>query len=660
MAGIGKQTPAWLRFQGNRFVAVGLILAILYLGRQVLIPLALAIMLSLLLAPLVRSLRRLGAGHTLSVLIAVVSLTASCAAAGIVFGTQMVRIAEGLPRYEANVQRKLKALDDVSLGRLRLLTSEARHLVDIDYATLAQHPASAGATAFASTWPPRGLSADNGEVTTQPLQLIKTLARSAWPPLQAAGIVLLVLTFVLLEHESLRDRLIRIAGVTDIRATTLALNDAGERLSRFFVSQFAVNLIFGLTIWIVLSLLRVPDAMLCGSLAGLLRFVPYVGVAFSALFAGALAFAVDTGWSMAVSTLGAFVVLDLIMGQLIEPRIYGHATGLAPLSIVVAAIFWSSLWGPVGLILATPLTLCLLVAGRHVKALGFLELLLGDVQPLTLAQKFYQRALSGDPHEIVSDARPFLKRESLVRYWDRVLLPALHLARLDADSGATTERQQLNLHAVVIKVIAALLSGSLELPRARQRSSVLAASSAASWLREQRERLSGRWQGSLDAPPGSVVICSGLGTGADDLAAELLVRLLRGQSADARHFSPADIHAGLPQGADPKGISLVYLVSAFPGRERENAAAIAEKVRELLPHAAVIRVFCPGASHDHDSASHIPDNQVTASSLCQAVEVWRLSRECARAETPLQSRPVNAARSVGAITDGGRLLNHVG
>ena len=135
------------------------------------------------------------------------------------------------------------------------------------------------------------------------------------------------------------------------------------------------------------------------------------------------------------------------MGQLVEPHLYGHATGLSPLSVVVAAIFWSSLWGPVGLILSIPLTLCLVVAGRHIKALGILELLLSDAQALTLPQKFYQRALSADPHEILTDARAFLKRNSLAAYCDRVLIPALHLARLDADTGATSEDQQLRIRS---------------------------------------------------------------------------------------------------------------------------------------------------------------------------------------------------------------------
>jgi predicted PurR-regulated permease PerM len=448
----------------------------------VLIPLALAIMLSLLVAQPVRALRRLRVGRTSSVLVAVVALAVSCMGVAAALGTQVLHIAESLPQYESNVQRKLKTLDELTFGRLRRLTNEASRLTEIrDPAGAISAPARdaerslpAGAPAVAVLEPP--------EYGSHPLQLMGKLLTTVWGPVQFAGIVLLVLIFVLLEHESLRDRFIRIAGATDICSATLALNDAGERLSRYFVSQFVVNLGFGLVIWTSLSMLRLPQALLCGILAGVMRFVPYVGVGIAALFAAVLALAVDPGWSLAVSTLGVFIVLDIIVGQLVEPHLYGHATGLSPLSVVVGAIFWSWLWGPAGLILSTPLTLCLLVAGRHMKELGALEVLLGNAQPLTLLQRFYQRALSGDPHEIIANARAFLKNNSLAAYCDRVMIPALHLARLDTETGATTADQQLKIRRVIVDVAAALSGNSLKSLQRRHRGAVLEEVNAGRWL----------------------------------------------------------------------------------------------------------------------------------------------------------------------------------
>jgi len=461
------------------------------------------------------------------------------------------------------------------------------------------------------------------------------LLTTVWGPVQFTGIVLLVLMFVLLEHESLRDRFIRIAGATDIRAATLALNDAADRLSRYFASQFLVNLAFGLAIWMSLSLLRLPQALLCGILAGVLRFVPYVGVGMAALFAAVLAFAVDPGWSLAVSTVGVLILLDLVVGQLVEPHLYGHATGLSPLSVVVSAIFWSWLWGPIGLILSIPLTLCLLVAGRHMKGLGVLELLLSNAQTLTLPQRFYQRALSSDPHEIIATARAFLKNDSLAAYCDRVMIPALHLARLDAEAGATTGDQQLKIRRVMVDVAAALSGNSRKLLQRRHRGAVLEEVNPGRWLRQQREQLTGKWQGPLGAPRGSIVICMALGSPADELATELLVRLLRSERIDARHFSPAEIDAGLPAGADPDGVAIVFLVSAFPSPERERADLISQQLRELLPQANLIRVFCPGMgalSKSSENGSAEP----AAGSLGEAVQIsasWQKARSYQRLES---------------------------
>ena len=630
--------PTWLRDRSSGILAAGMVLGLLYLGRSVLIPLTLAVMLSLLVAPLVRVLRRIGVGQISSVLVAVLALAVSFAAVAAALGMQILRVAESLPQYEANVQRKLSALDQITVGRLGTLTSEASRLIEI--------PNALGAVAVPASDRERsgpvlqtGLEALGPPgISPHPLRLIRKLLASAWAPLQATGIVLLVLVFVLLEHESLRDRFIRIAGATDIRSATLALNDAGERLSRFFVSQFMVNMGFGVCIWVSLSLLRLPQAMLLGALAGVMRFAPYVGVWIAALFSTALAFAVDPGWSLALATLGIFVLLDIIAGQLLEPHLYGHATGLSPLAIVVTAIFWSSLWGPVGLVLSTPLTLCLVVAGRHVKALGALELLLSDAQALTLPQRFYQRALSGDPHEIVANARSFLKRRSLAAYCDRVLIPALHLARLDTDRGATSEEQHVRIRRVIFDVGSALTTGGHKAPRGRPRGSVLEDVSAGRLLRQQRERDSGRWQGPLGVPPGTVVICLGLGSSADDLATELLVRLLRARTIDARHFSPADAEAGLPPGAASDGTSIVYLVSAFPSPERERADSIGKQVRKLFPRAHVVSVFCPGVAVPPEPGESTGNADLTASSLVQAIEICTGLRE-AHGSEPAASLP---------------------
>jgi predicted PurR-regulated permease PerM len=623
-----KEAPGWLRDHSSRIMTAGFVLTLLCLGRSVLIPLALAIMLSLLVVPLVRALRRLRIGRISSVFVAVVALAVLCMGVAAVLGTQIARIAERLPQYESNVQRKLKILEEITIDPLRRLTDETSRLLEgrESAEALVVHAGDAERSLPAAA--PGVAVLDLPEFGFHPLQLMGKLLTTVWRPVQFAGIVLLVLIFVLLEHESLRDRFIRIAGATDIRSATLALNDAGERLSRYFVSQFLVNLGFGLTIWMSLSVLQLPQALLCGILAGVMRFVPYVGVAIAALFAAVLALAVDPGWSLAVSTLGIFILLDIVVGQLVEPHLYGHATGLSPLSVVVGAIFWSWLWGPAGLILSTPITLCLLVAGRHMKGFGVLELLLGDAHPLTLPQRFYQRALSADPHEIIANARAFLKNNSLAAYCDRVMIPALHLAGLDAEAGATPAEQQLKLRRVIVDVAAALSGKSLKFPQRRHPGAVLEELNAGLCLRQQREQLTGKWQGPIGVPRGSIVICMALGSAADDLASELLVRLLRSERIDARHFSTAEIDAGLPPGADPDGVAIVFLVSAFRSPERERADSISQQLHELLPQANLIRVFCSGAAALSES-SESGNAEPMAGSLGEALQIsvsWQKAR----------------------------------
>jgi predicted PurR-regulated permease PerM len=613
-----------LRDRSIGIIAFATVLALLYVGRDVLIPLTIALMLGLLIAPLVRKLRRVGLAQTPAVLVAVLASALVLTVTAGVLATQVLRMAASLPQYERTIQQKLSNLDELTVGRVNALTSEASQLIQSHPATVGSPNTSAGGLPSSVTPIPVELH----QPRTDPLQIIARVLASVWAPIESTGIVLVVLVFVLFEHEALRDRFIRIAGGTNIRLTTLALNDAGERLSRFFVSQVAVNLGVGAAIGLGLAILGLPQAALWGALATLLRFVPYVGIWLAALLATVLAVAVVPGWSLAISTLGLFVIVELIAGQAVEPNLYGHTTGLSPLSVVVAAIFWSSLWGPIGLVLSTPLTLCLLVLGRHIRALSFLDLLLGNAQGLTLPQKFYERALSGDADEILVGARTFLKRNSFAAYCDLVLMPALHLAFLDREAGAISRDQQLKLRDLVVAIVSTL-SGE---PR-RLRSSVLDDhQNAGLILRQHREQLIGRWQGPLAVPPGSILLCLGLGSIADTIGAELLVRALREQGLDARHVSLDDLSPGSrPPDAAPGAVAIAYLVSAFPSAEREHFEQTAERVRQQLPGVRIVSVFLPGVAMSAELSAPVVNADHAVSSFVEAVQA---SLERQRSETP--------------------------
>jgi hypothetical protein len=242
---------------------------------------------------------------------------------------------------------------------------------------------------------------------------------------------------------------------------------------------------------------------------------------------------------------------------------------------------------------------------------------------LTMPQRFYQRALSADSAEIIASAREFLKRNSFANYCDLVLLPALHLARLDLLSGAISQEQQARVRAAMVAVIAAIGGDSPKLSRRRLRSSVLEQSTAGRLLRQQREQVSGRWQGPLQVPAGSVIVCVGLGSMSDDLATELLVRILRDQKIDARHMSLEDLEAAAPPNA-AEAVSIVYVVSAFPSEERSRGDAAAEKLRQRFSNACIVAVFLPGMllqEGDEDTDSTMRSADKSAGSLGHAVQI---------------------------------------
>ncbi|MHA6205978.1 AI-2E family transporter [Dyella soli] len=572
-------------------IATGVVLALLYFGKDVLVPVILALILALLMAPFVRLLQKLRLGHSYAVFIAVLLLAMVVAGLMTVIGSQIVHFAQSLPQYEKTVHAKLQLLHDLTIARLEAMQGEAGDVING-----LGGKSHAGNAPVAPAAPPYGNGIDVS-VLASPWNAIKGALSSLWNPLATTGIVLVVLVFVLLEYESLRDRFIRAIGGTDLRATTSAINDAAERLSRFFVSQFAVNFGVGLAIWLGLAAIGLPNALLWGALTAVLRFVPYVGVWLAALLAASLAAAVTPGWSLLFMTLGLFVVVEMLVSQLLEPQLYGHATGLSPLAVVVAAIFWSWLWGPMGLVLSTPLTLCLVVMGRHVRAFTLLGILLGDTPALTLPQRFYQRALSGDADEIITAARAFLRQGSLARYCDVVLLPGLQLAQLDLVQKAIGPEQLLKARTAVVRVIESLGKTAPAQSRWRRRSSVLD-DDVAHYLRQQREDIAGRWQGPLAVASGSVVLCMASGGYLDDIATEILVRILRDLRVDARHVSLKDIEAfegeSHPE-ATPDAIAMIHVVNASGADGVASSDALAAEVskRERYAHAMVVAVYLP-------------------------------------------------------------------
>ncbi len=445
-----------------------LIVATLYFGKEVLIPVVLALLLAFFIAPLVDLLRRIRLGQVPSVLLAVVLALGLVLAIGGVIGTQVAELSTNIPKYVGTVETKIASIREYTVGRLS-------HLADtIGVRHAAPAPATPGASVSAPPGQPKGSSAGlpqgapgaapqavaqaAASSSSGPLALVERYLSPILSPLATFGIVFVVAVFALLQREDLRDRLIRLVGSSDLHRTTLAIDDGGRRLSRYFLTQLSVNAAFGVVIGVGLLVIGVPNPVLWGILSALLRFVPYVGSFISAVLPLALAAAVEPGWSMVLWTLGLYAVVEGVTGQVIEPMLYGHSTGLSPFAVVVAAIFWSWLWGPVGLILSTPLTLCLVVMGRHVKRLEFLDVMLGDRPALTPVESFYQRILAGDADEAEAHAELQLKERSLSTYYDEVVLKALQLAAHDSQRGALDQEQLDRIKTAVKAVVSGLAS----------------------------------------------------------------------------------------------------------------------------------------------------------------------------------------------------------
>jgi predicted PurR-regulated permease PerM len=438
-------------------VVVGVVVvAALYYGREVLVPITLAVLLSFVLAPIVDLLRRLWIGRVAAVLLAVLLALGAILFIGGLIGTQVAGLARNAPTYAATIEKKVSAVRIYTVDRFsEAMDSFGRELQGTD-SNRAPSPTTQPAPAPSTSEEPRPLPVEVRQPNASPIELAERILAPILHPLATTGIVLIVAIFVLLQREDLRDRIIRLAGATDLHRTTVALDDAARRLSRYFLFQLMLNTAFGCIIAAGLFFIGVPSPVLWGILAALMRFVPYIGALLSAAFPLALAAAVDPGWSMVVWTAALFLVTEPLMGHVVEPMAYGHSTGISPVSVIVAAIFWGWLWGPVGLIFSTPLTLCLVVLGRHVERLEFLDILLGDRPALTPAESFYQRMLADDPDEAIDQAELLLKERSLSSYYDEVALKGLQLAATDASRGILPEDRLERVKKAVRSLVADL------------------------------------------------------------------------------------------------------------------------------------------------------------------------------------------------------------
>ncbi|MGY3564113.1 putative PurR-regulated permease PerM [Bradyrhizobium sp. USDA 4463] len=368
-----------------------IIIATLYFGRDIFVPVALAVLLSFVLAPVVGLLQRIHVPRGLAVVGVVILAFGLIFAMGSLLATQLTQLAGDLPRYQSTISEKIQSFRNTKAGR-GTLERASDMLKDLgkeldkpkDTAVVRVPGLTAGRTISAPPVPVEVRQPDPGA-----LESLRSLISPLIHPLATTGIIIIFVIFILVQREDLRNRLIRLAGSSDLQRTTAALDDAASRLSKLFLTQLILNGAFGAVIGTGLWFIGIPSAILWGILAAALRFVPYIGAVIAAAFPLALAVALDPGWSMLLWTLALFVVVEPIAGHVIEPMVYGHSTGLSPVAVLASATFWTALWGPIGLVLATPLTVCLVVLGRHVERLEFLDVMFGDRPALAPSELFF-------------------------------------------------------------------------------------------------------------------------------------------------------------------------------------------------------------------------------------------------------------------------------
>ncbi|MGF6764276.1 putative PurR-regulated permease PerM [Paraburkholderia sp. GAS33] len=676
-----------LGIEGLITLAVGVLaVAALYFARDVLIPITLAILLSFLVAPLANALLRIRLGHVASVFAAVLLSVSVIVLLASVIGTQLTELVANGPHYEATIERKLDTAHNLTIGKLdRLMGTAGQALQRVtepqQQPSPAPPPASRSAVAPSSdAQAPAAMPVVVREPVPTPFELARRFLTPAISPLETAFIVFVVTIVILLQRDDLRDRAIRLFGSRDLHRTTTVMDEAARRLSRYFVSQLGVNAGVGVVIGIGLSLIGVPSPILWGIMAALLRLVPYVGIWISAVLATALAAAVSPGWSMAIWSLALFVSVEVLVGQVVEPLLYGHSTGLSPFSVVVAAIFWSWIWGPIGLILSTPLTLCLLVLGRHVRRLEFLDVLLGDQPALTPIENFYQRALAGDPDEALAQAESLLRERSLCAYYDEVALKGLQLAANDVQRGSVTAAQLARIESTTNDLAEGLDSFPDRDPRLDQPEENWAAVGPsdersrlpvdeASVEREARAKAAasegeagmGAGQGTAGNTSdetriqreraernraGHQVLCIAGRGPLDQLATSLLLQLLGKHDLNCRSLPHEAASRTAIDTLDTSAVTIVCLfylnIEGIPSHLRY----LVRRVRQRLPDASIVVGLWPQGQPEKWS----DDLQSAIGADCYATSMQDMLNACCRiaATVPVEMEPAQTVDDIAA------------
>ncbi len=595
------------------FVLLGVVLVVLYFGRQILIPLAFALTLNFLLWPAVEALEKLRVGRLPSVLLAMILLCSVVGGVGYVVAKQLLQVIDDMPNYRENIHARMEAIHMPRSGAVADALSKLRDIrQEVSGTTPAPPPPVAEATErdrgkqrakAAATRLSAAPEAGPTPVTivtppTSEREYLRGLVMPVLAPLGTTGMVLVFAMYMQVKREDLRNRLLLLAGMGRLNVMTQALNDAADRISKYLVMNALVNASYGVLFGLGLFLIGVPNATLWGALIAILRVVPYVGTLAGAVMPLAFTLAVFTTWWQPLAVMALFGVLEVVVSNVIEPWLYGAHTGISPLALLTTAIAWTLLWGWPGLVLSTPLTVGLIVLGRYLPQMGFLHILLGDEAELAPEAQFYERLLAMDQSEAHSIADKFVEGRPLVELYDGVLLPALSLAELDRHKGALDEVRASFLFQSATELIA-----------------------------EMSEYRVKQAQGE-DAPSPhcisrtSPVVCVPVNDQADEIVATMLSQLLEQAGHKTMLLPPVALSDEILQKlSEERGTTIC--ISALPPFAFVHARALCHRIREHLPDNCIV-IGLWGAQDDsevlRERFGHGMANRVVTS-LKSALEV---------------------------------------
>lgn len=574
------------------------VIAALYFSRGILLPFALAVLLSFLLAPFVTRLEGWKCPRVAAVLLVVTLCFASLGIISSVIVRQLYDLAYHLPDYKVNLINKTQSFRSEGDGVFKKMTDAFADVLENvspkvdqkrseiskpDEVLSPQAATAAGARSDSSR--NKGLLDQLGlageEKVTEPIRveivdrlsvnaIIRSFLARVLGPLGAAAIVIVFVIFVLIEREDLRNRLIYLIGSRQLNFTTQALNDAAQRVSRYLVMQLAINGVFGLVVAVGLFFIGVPNALLWGVMAAILRFVPFIGPWIAAIVVMAVSLAVFDGWTRPILVLSLFLLNELVSNNILEPWLYGASTGISKIGILVSAVFWTWLWGPVGLVMATPLTVCLTVIARYVPQIAFLNKLLSTQELLPPPERFYQRLLAMDPEEAIDVVEEYLKENSLEALYDTVLIPALSLAEQDRHQGDLDElRQRLILDTMreLVDDLGARAKRTLVAEREANKDAIAPAAAV--------------------APQAISVLCLPAQNEADEISGMMLAQLLEAQGVKAIELSTKTLVGEMLAQVTEQAAEIVC-VSAVPPFAATHARYLCKRLRPKFPKLHIV------------------------------------------------------------------------